>query len=441
MMSSILKKKPAWLEARTKQASNALSPTSQQPSTAPPKSSSGVDLFRRSNGSFSYREERLREKRDKEERKKQRSEKKRKKREQQAGDKDSSEEGSGSDESAGVESKRRCSDRRVSASDSAKPVKLVKAEQDSPREPKWTKGTSGLGDPVKDTVEIDDSEALKKPLKHNLEAIDNAEIKPATSATPPSDKNDSESASNSDAEFQRLVRRAEARKRLQANGANAVSPTSVGRKRSVPLDSNGRTVSPNNDSKQSSGSYPTPISPSTEPGQTSEPIISILVHSSLPDTRPVIFRVKHSQKLRMVKESFCKRWNLPDHIARNIYLTWRSLKIFDTTTCSSLGIEVDPITRAVTWRGPSGRGRMDGSDQLVMEAWTPELFKQEKQKEMDKQRDRDHEVEKDNLDTVQAEERERRREEREKSAIRIILHAKGLEEERLTVYPVSAMRL
>ncbi|KAJ5083842.1 hypothetical protein N7456_013269 [Penicillium angulare] len=88
------------------------------------------------------------------------------------------------------------------------------------------------------------------------------------------------------------------------------------------------------------------------PSQTAEsssatpkdPIVQILITSEIKSTKPLLVNRKMSQGLREVRLEWCKRQGFSDETKSSIYLTWQGRRLFDVTTCRSLGIK-----RKSTW--------------------------------------------------------------------------------------------
>lgn len=86
---------------------------------------------------------------------------------------------------------------------------------------------------------------------------------------------------------------------------------------------------------------PDPQPPNNTHTSTIDPIVKILITSDIPDTKALIFHRKLSQGLREVRLEWCKRQGFAGETAAPIFLTWRSRRLFDVTTCRSLGIQND----------------------------------------------------------------------------------------------------
>ncbi|KAJ9300226.1 hypothetical protein DTO271G3_2343 [Paecilomyces variotii] len=69
-----------------------------------------------------------------------------------------------------------------------------------------------------------------------------------------------------------------------------------------------------------------------------DPIIQILITSNIENTMPLIVRRKMSQRLRDVRLAWCKRQGFDKDMTASVFLTWKGRRLFDVTTCKSLGI-------------------------------------------------------------------------------------------------------
>jgi len=157
----------------------------------------------------------------------------------------------------------------------------------------------------------------------------------------------------------------------------------------------------------------------------SDPTIEILITSKIEGTVPLKVRRKLSQRLKEVRLSWCDKQSVNgqpfDQPTKDmIYLTWRKIKLFDATTCRSLGLKIDG-------RGDlSGNGDgIDTEGRIYMEAWTEETFKiYEKRKAAKQRRERG---ESDGEAAAQ--------EEKEKAVQRtkLIMKARNLDDYKITV--------
>lgn len=155
-----------------------------------------------------------------------------------------------------------------------------------------------------------------------------------------------------------------------------------------------------------------------------DPVIEILVTSWIEGTDPLMVRRKLSQKLKEVRLIWCDKQSisgqpLPKSIKDSIFLTWKGLKLYDFTSCKSLGLKIDGNGDLVS----TGEGFMkrDDGTKVHFEAWTPELYEQN-QRKLKAKRDRGDSD--DELEEVVVEQK-----------IKLIMKAKDMEPVKLQVTP------
>ena len=161
-----------------------------------------------------------------------------------------------------------------------------------------------------------------------------------------------------------------------------------------------------------------PVPPTSLP----DPILQILITSDINNTTPLIVSRRLSQRMKDVRLAWAKRQNFTTEFTDTVCLTWRGKRVFDVTTCKSLGITVDAVgrisTRAGSWEGDKGQVHMEAMTTKMLEA-----YKESKRNEASSQDDytaqeaallvQDHEAQ-----------------------VRIILKSKGLDHFKLQVRPV-----
>ncbi|CAL5867746.1 uncharacterized protein PFLUO_LOCUS1965 [Penicillium psychrofluorescens] len=81
-----------------------------------------------------------------------------------------------------------------------------------------------------------------------------------------------------------------------------------------------------------------------EPAAKPEPNVQILISSDIINTKPLLVHRKMSQGLREVRLAWCKRQSFTDDMQSSVYLTWKGRRLFDVTTCKSLGLNLDNST-------------------------------------------------------------------------------------------------
>lgn len=213
----------------------------------------------------------------------------------------------------------------------------------------------------------------------------------------------------SDEEFPELARKAREkarRKRLEADTAASSTPA----------------PNPRIAHHGSPDLYELPLQPSAPPP---EPVVSILITSHISNTDPLIVNRRLGQRLKDVRAVWCQKQNFTPDFAQKIILTWKGKRLFDVTSCRSLGIGVDVDGNIVM----KGEKDVFGEEnrQIQMEAMTMEML--EEQKKAKERLERKEEMQ-------EAPEERPADQPKQESQIRIILKAKEYEEFKLLVKPV-----
>jgi len=168
--------------------------------------------------------------------------------------------------------------------------------------------------------------------------------------------------------------------------------------------------------------------PITQQPSLPDPILKILIWSKLENTNPLIVQRKLSQRLGQVRRAWCDKQGFDDAKQATVFLTWRSRRVFDPTTCKSLGVSVDEHGEVFI----KGKDQPPGPEnaQIEMQAMTQELFDKDKREmEMAKQKKvnpagADREGDMTQVKEVIA-------------VIHVTLKAKGYQDYKLLVKPVS----
>lgn len=164
-----------------------------------------------------------------------------------------------------------------------------------------------------------------------------------------------------------------------------------------------------------------------------DPAVKILIQSRIDNTNPLLVYRKLSQDLRDVRHAWCQRQNFDEDFTAQVFLIYRTRRVYDVTTVRSLGLETDPDGN-ITMRGAEGK---DGVDQVALEAVTEGIFAKilsEKAKDEAKrlgQWDPDSKA--------GAEEEVPATEAATEELIGIVLRAKGKPDFKLKVKPVSQL--
>lgn len=211
----------------------------------------------------------------------------------------------------------------------------------------------------------------------------------------------------SDDEFPELARQAREMARRQRLEKDIVSKTP------------GPSLTRRDDYQQRSQptKQPTPTPPPPDP------VLDILITSDIPDTEPLIVKRKLSQRLKDVKVAWAERQHFTQDFTDSVFLVWRGKRIFDHTTCRSLGYKAGPNGRIMASRD----SMMDDEGRIHMEVMTRELFEKYKQAKITETR----EEEKESGQETAAEEQ------KQEVQVKIVCKAKGFPDFKLIVKPVG----
>lgn len=258
--------------------------------------------------------------------------------------------------------------------------------------------------PSSSVIDLED-EAIEPQLGHR-EDSDLEEVTELRASRPAED----DEFLLSDEEFPELAKKAREkakRKRLEAESMPATQ-TSIYATESEPQ------------SQRSTALYE-----STPPCPPPDPVVQILITSPIPDTDPLIVSRRISQRLKDVRLAWCARQPFTPEFIPTVFLTWRGNRLFDVTTCKSLGIAIGPDGDILL----KGRRDIMGEEdrQIHMEALTEEILAE---RQRSKSSVITENAEENEVEEVLADKKEK------ETQVRIILKAKGLDDFKLIVKPV-----
>jgi hypothetical protein len=155
-----------------------------------------------------------------------------------------------------------------------------------------------------------------------------------------------------------------------------------------------------------------------------DPVLSVFIQTCIPDTDPLLVTRKYSQNLRAIRLAWCQRQGLSQDATSKVFFTYRGVRVFDVASCKSLGITLDYRGQPVF----SHSRDPELADKLVLTATNQDIIDEEKRvAEAEKRRKED-----------EAEGIYALPEEPEVKEIKIFLKAKGHDNFRLKVRPVSS---
>lgn len=87
---------------------------------------------------------------------------------------------------------------------------------------------------------------------------------------------------------------------------------------------------------------------SQSPAPVDDPTVQIVISSEIENTTPLLVRRKMSQGLKEVRLAWCNRQGFSRETHPSIHLTWKGRRLFDVTTCRSLGLHArSPMTSLI----------------------------------------------------------------------------------------------
>ena len=161
-----------------------------------------------------------------------------------------------------------------------------------------------------------------------------------------------------------------------------------------------------------------------------DPVVQIFITSRIPNTDPLIVSRKISQCLKDVRLTWCQRQGFAEDFMSKVFLAWRGKRLFDVTTCKSLGIAVDQDGNVLMKGQRDILGEEDR--QIHMEAMTEEILEGHK-------REKRHAAGEEEAEDCEKKD-EVMEQPKQEAQVRIILKAKGVDDFKLIVKPVSCYR-
>lgn len=169
------------------------------------------------------------------------------------------------------------------------------------------------------------------------------------------------------------------------------------------------------------------IPQSTPPLPQPDSIVQIMITSQIENTEPLIVRRKVSQRLKDVRLAWCHRQEFSPEFIPTVFLTWKGKRLFDVTTCKSLGITVDQYGNILV------KGHKDIMEEVVgqihMEAMTDKILEEYRKTKFRAMLNEDEED--------AAVPNEPSPERKKELQVKIVLKARGYEDLKLIVRPVN----
>lgn len=170
----------------------------------------------------------------------------------------------------------------------------------------------------------------------------------------------------------------------------------------------------------------------TPPPPPADPIVQLFVTSQIPNTNPLIVHRKLSQRLQEIRQVWCNKQGFSEDTANDVFFIHKMRRVYDVTTCKSLGLDVDAEGNIVV-KGADGKQDVD---KVHLEAVTSAIFAEMKAEKARESQKRSGEIAQQDEAAVgpAATVPEAPVEE---SVIRLVLKAKEKDDFKLKVKPVS----
>ncbi|OSS54902.1 hypothetical protein B5807_01511 [Epicoccum nigrum] len=110
------------------------------------------------------------------------------------------------------------------------------------------------------------------------------------------------------------------------------------------------------------------------------PVAQLLIDSKLPDTNPLMVKVRIDTTIEKPREAWCARQGFTPEMTRKVFFTWVGTRLYDSTTIKRLGIKVDSHGN-VSLEGDDSIYDDNDPPKVHVEAWTEELFAQHRREQ------------------------------------------------------------
>ncbi|KAJ4987209.1 hypothetical protein SVAN01_07361 [Stagonosporopsis vannaccii] len=110
------------------------------------------------------------------------------------------------------------------------------------------------------------------------------------------------------------------------------------------------------------------------------PVAQLLIDSVLPDTSPLMVKVRVDTTIDKPREAWCARQKFSTEMTRNVFFTWKGTRLYDSTRIQRLGVKIDDHGNVSLEDDDS---LYDGIDtpKIHVEAWTDAAFAQYKREQ------------------------------------------------------------
>ena len=110
------------------------------------------------------------------------------------------------------------------------------------------------------------------------------------------------------------------------------------------------------------------------------PIVELFVTSQIPNTVPLRIKARANHTLGKIRQGWLSKQDFTEDEKKEIFLTWKNSKVFDSTRLTRLGIQIDEHG-GVTMENVPGLYDDNNPPQIHLEAWTGDIFKEHQRRE------------------------------------------------------------
>lgn len=204
-----------------------------------------------------------------------------------------------------------------------------------------TKIATAFSKPSHERINIDSDDDNTPELQSTLGANDGSEMH-GKLHTEPTLTNDAISADDSEDEYAEIAARARARARA--------AEAAVLLRRSESITASSELLSPLNPGTQ----VPAGINHQPEEDEEDLRHVEILITSKIPNTKSLIAKLQLGQPFTRLRQIWCEKQGFDKRMADSVQLHFRGMRLWDATTCRSMGFGYEPSTdRIVYKREPS----------------------------------------------------------------------------------------
>lgn len=172
-------------------------------------------------------------------------------------------------------------------------------------------------------------------------------------------------------------------------------------------------------------------------GETAKaPVAQLFVSPEIPDAKPLMVKVRIDSTLERIRQAWCQKQDYTPEMTKSVIFTWKEGRVYDSTTVRRLGISIND-NGLLTVEGDANIYDDVNLPKIYVQAWTETLFQQYKREKAAAAAAKKKAAEPPPV----LEERSPTPEPvPEVKKIRLIMKARGKEDYRLFVNPVSRLQ-